>query len=378
MKLALIHYSAPPVIGGVERVVGEQVALFRDQGHHVTLACFEGGEGVRTDSFIPLSREATPRQLTAYLLAALSGMDAVLMHNVGTMPFSLNLTSALRSLAEQLPSIRWICWVHDLVAGSPDYARFLTPDSEAILRTACQHWEYVAVSPQRAGEVRDRLGIACTVIPNGLDLAATLNLCPKVAALAESKGWWDAELTLLHPARIVRRKSIETGIEVTAALADANVDARYLLTGAPDPHSPDSIAYGMTLQKLSTTRGVADRVYFLREYMPIGAVQLASLYAVADALFFPSVQEGFGLPILEAAAFRIPAFCADREPMRSLPGAIVFDPELPPARLSEWIIRQIETREAITSRNRLVKTYRWNAIYRNFLAPFLSHPQTSQ
>jgi glycosyltransferase involved in cell wall biosynthesis len=36
-----------------------------------------------------------------------------------------------------------------------------------------------------------------------------------------------------------------------------------------------------------------------------------SLYQMADALFFPSRQEGYGLPLIEAALHGVPVFCSD-------------------------------------------------------------------
>jgi glycosyltransferase involved in cell wall biosynthesis len=35
MRIALLHYSKPPVIGGVERVIGEQATALRELGHEV-------------------------------------------------------------------------------------------------------------------------------------------------------------------------------------------------------------------------------------------------------------------------------------------------------------------------------------------------------
>ena len=49
--------------------------------------------------------------------------------------------------------------------------------------------------------------------------------------------------------------------------------------------------------------------------------EVADLYALADALVFPSSSEGFGLPILEAAADRLPIVCSDLPVLRSLAGS---------------------------------------------------------
>jgi glycosyltransferase involved in cell wall biosynthesis len=56
---------------------------------------------------------------------------------------------------------------------------------------------------------------------------------------------------------------------------------------------------------------------------------LRAVYSLAEALIFPSLQEGFGWPVLEAQACGCPVFATGREPMTEIGGdaAIYFDPE---------------------------------------------------
>jgi glycosyltransferase involved in cell wall biosynthesis len=60
----------------------------------------------------------------------------------------------------------------------------------------------------------------------------------------------------------------------------------------------------------------------------VGAARLEELYAGACALVFPSLDEGFGLPPLEAMARAVPVVCARREPMVSILGQapLYFEP----------------------------------------------------
>lgn len=57
--------------------------------------------------------------------------------------------------------------------------------------------------------------------------------------------------------------------------------------------------------------------------------ELAEAYANADILMFPSLAEGFGLPILEAQAVGRPVVTSDRSPMKDVAGegALLVDPE---------------------------------------------------
>ena len=54
MNITLLHYAAPPVVGGVESVVGEHARLMAADGQQVTILA---GRGAQTDpriSFVEL------------------------------------------------------------------------------------------------------------------------------------------------------------------------------------------------------------------------------------------------------------------------------------------------------------------------------------
>ena len=57
--------------------------------------------------------------------------------------------------------------------------------------------------------------------------------------------------------------------------------------------------------------------------------ELLELYGSASGLVYPSLSEGFGVPILEATALGVPVITSDRDPMRELAGegTILVDPE---------------------------------------------------
>lgn len=58
---------------------------------------------------------------------------------------------------------------------------------------------------------------------------------------------------------------------------------------------------------------------------------LACLYASAFAYIFPSLEEGFGIPILEAMKFQVPVIISDRGSLQEVAGdaALVFNAESP-------------------------------------------------
>jgi glycosyltransferase involved in cell wall biosynthesis len=79
------------------------------------------------------------------------------------------------------------------------------------------------------------------------------------------------------------------------------------------------------LEKLVLHLDLADRVLFLGQ---VSDQQLARLYANARVFVFPSLVEGFGLPILEAMAHAVPVIASDRTSLPEVVGdaGIVLDP----------------------------------------------------
>jgi glycosyltransferase involved in cell wall biosynthesis len=75
--------------------------------------------------------------------------------------------------------------------------------------------------------------------------------------------------------------------------------------------------------------GIADDVRLLGW---VDDAELEGLYAAAALFAFPSLYEGFGLPVLEAMARGVPVACSDRGSLREVAGdaARRFDPERPP------------------------------------------------
>ena len=400
MKLLLLHFTAGRV-GGVETVIEAQAALFsRHGGHEVRVisgseAARDGVRHLQIPMLSPgheLSREAQREldagapgenfsELRATLVAQFAPLvreaAVVMLHNVLTMPFHLAWTSAMWQLAHENPTTRFIAWVHDLAARNVDYALpFRDREPWRLLAMAHPRIEYVAVSDLRKRELVDLTGLdeaLCRVIPNGVAPAELLALSPDVARLVEGRHIFENDLILLHPARLVRRKNIELGLRLVAELKQRGVRATYLVTGPPDAHSEQSAACARELAILKEELGLEGEALFLHELFAVTRRDLVSLYAVSDALFFPSRQEGFGLPPLEAALQRLPIFCADIEPMNALPRhhMTTFAPTTPPGKLAALIVETLARDEAFRARKQVLREFSWEAIYARHLGPLL-------
>ncbi|RYD65712.1 MAG: hypothetical protein EOP84_31700, partial [Verrucomicrobiaceae bacterium] len=288
VKIALLHYSAAPVIGGVERVLEQHARLLSGGGHEVTIICGTGAQTENTPEapvrlvLLPELAASHPRvklaqteitlensdteytSLRDFLLEELrslvGGCDVVFLHNVCTMPFHVALTEGLWLLSADLPRTRFICWLHDLAAVNPDY-RIPQGLPWDLLRRANERFEYVAVSDLRQRQMAELTGLPperCTVIPNALDLIKELDLTPQIEHLTKSLNLLEADVVLLQPTRLLSRKNVELSIHVTAALNGEAIRACLLVTGAPDPHNSASASYGEHLLSLRKQHGLHD------------------------------------------------------------------------------------------------------------------------
>ncbi len=365
MNVALLHYTASPIIGGVERVMEEHARLFAEHGHRVTVLCQRGG----AQDAVRLPEENSTEAQAAALRPVLAAQDIVFLHNVLTMPFHPALTGALWRVMDGLPRVRFVAWVHDVAACNPDYAP-VAP----IFAKAHGRCEYVAVSPLRARQFAEVAGTPadhCAVIPNGIDPARVLGLPENVAQLALRHGLLDGRMVLLHPTRLVRRKNVEMSIAVAREFAQRGTPATVLVTAADDPHSAASRALGDRLRGECAADG---GVIFAGDHFGVGDAELAGLYRLADALLFPSRSEGFGLPLIEAALHRLPVFCSDIEPLRELlhEGAARFSPDADPGHVASLIGETLAASPAFRERRRVLREYAWGAIYRRHLAGLLA------
>jgi glycosyltransferase involved in cell wall biosynthesis len=365
MNIALVHYTAAPVIGGVERVMEEHARLFASHGHRVTVLCRRGGgpDAVRLPEDLSVDAQA------AALQSALAGQDIVFLHNVLTMPFSPALTEALWRVIDELPRVRFVAWVHDVAACNPDY-----PGTAPVFSRAHPRCEYVAVSPLRARQFAAVTGLPaarCTVVPNGIDPARVLGLSGKIAEFVERHGLLDGRILLLHPTRLVRRKNVELSIAVGREFAQRGTPATVLVTAAEDSHNESSRLLGGELRREGGDEGGH---FFMGDHLAVDDDALAGLYRLADALLFPSRSEGFGLPLLEAALHRLPVFCSDIEPLRDRlrETAVLFPPDAEPARVAAIIQETLAASPAFRERKRVLGEFSWGAIYRQHLASLLA------
>ncbi len=127
----------------------------------------------------------------------------------------------------------------------------------------------------------------------------------------------------------VRRphKNQATLVEAFARLASCAPDLTLVCVGQPDPRFPDR------LPGLVRAAGLQGRVQLVGD---ADEQRLLQLYRYADLFAFPSLIEGFGLPLLEAMAAGVPVVASDAAAvMETSRRAATIVPALDPQRWAQ-------------------------------------------
>lgn len=230
---------------------------------------------------------------------------------------------------------RRITTFHDLFFMSGDYS---TPDFRQrftrLAREAAERADLIiCVSAFTAGQVASLLGVArdrLRVIHHGVHLPASLT-APR-------------EPVVLHVGAIQRRKNVPVLIEAFEEAAPH--PWRLVLAGGT------GYGAGETLSRIERSPA-RDRIE-MTGWIPDEALQ--QWYRRVSVFAFPSLDEGFGIPVLEAMAHGLPVICSNRSALPEVYGdaAMPASPNDP----AEWafclrqLMAQQEERQAWGQRGR--------------------------
>jgi glycosyltransferase involved in cell wall biosynthesis len=233
----------------------------------------------------------------------------------------VDLVHSLASTAPLWGRFRRVVTVHDLI-----YARF--PDAHSGLRDKGMR-VLVPAAARRSTRViadshstRDDLIALLGMRPERIDVVPLgLGNVPHDASPPEAET--RARLNL-GARRVLLSLSAKRPHKNLAALVGA-------LARIPPAERPVLVVpgyatwYEQELRESAARAGVIDDVRFLGW---ASDAELEGLWAIAEVFVFPSLYEGFGLPVLEAMARGVPVACSNASSLPEVAGeaALLFDP----------------------------------------------------
>lgn len=163
-------------------------------------------------------------------------------------------------------------------------------------------------------------------------------------------------------------KNLPRLIEAFSILSPRFPELKLVITGKPDPLYPEAEE---TTQRL----GLKDKVVFSGL---VSEEELISLYNHATAYVFPSLYEGFGLPILEAMQCGTPVCASNVSSIPEIagkakdgkPNAVLFDPENPQdiaEKIESVLTNPTLQKELIEKGLQRVKAFSWAKMAKQIL-----------
>jgi glycosyltransferase involved in cell wall biosynthesis len=405
-----MHYSAPPVVGGVEGVIEAHVRTFAEAGYPVAVIAGHGESDAlpaeveyiqvpEMDTRHPEIAEVTSEleggsvpsafdhltdHLAETLAPKLNRFDNLIVHNALTKRFNLPLTAALFKLLDLGVIAHLIAWCHD-IGWTSEHSRPNLHEGYPwdLLRTYREDVTYVVVSEQRRQALARLFKCPAEeihVIYNGVAPAFLLGLTQEGHRLVDRLDLLANDLIVLMPVRVTQAKNIELALRMVAAMKAQGESVKLVLTGPPDPHDEESMAYFRDLQALRRDLDVDDEMRFVFESGPdaeegftIDMAIVADLLRVCDLVFMPSHREGFGMPVLEAGLVGKPMVCTAVPAAREIGGedVMVIPPDGDPHQIAGRILSFVDEMPMQRLRRRVRRGYTWRAIFERDIEPLL-------
>ncbi len=328
MKIATTTLGCDGGLSGIGRYASALLERWTDDNVDLSIH----GHDSDWNAFIPSDRKVDWHPVSEHWKKPLPSVlwHQVMLPHLARKADVLFLPAANRRLsyAHTVPSVGT---VHDCssfhIHGKYDRARDLY--IKRVLPRLMQRLDHVVtVSESTRRDLIDLCGVRpqdITVIPLAADTSTFFPRDPEASELRLKQRFGIAAPFLLYTSRIEHPG--KNHVRLIAAFENLKKQYRIphqLVLVGPDKERAAEVHRAAALSSASAA-------IILTGSVP--AADLPHLYSAADALIFPSLYEGFGLPILEAIACGTVVACSDRSSMPEVAGncAVLFDPEDPAA-----------------------------------------------
>jgi glycosyltransferase involved in cell wall biosynthesis len=320
-KVALNALFLQRRMGGIETYVRELVPALLALPQAPALEIFvtpSGREALQDEPWVGDVELVTPpiaRLPMTKAISELTLVGALADRRRADVVHSVAMIGPVRSRASSVVTIPDVTWWRD-PSTVPSATRLMW---RAFVPLGARHARRVIVlSHVAAREVSEDLGIPPTridVVPLGAGTSSENGAGGRDIRAAWQLGGGPV---LLAVSGLAPHKNVGVAIDAMTTILERRPDAILVVPGNPTRH-------GRELIDRAESRGVAAAVRF-PGWVDQG--DLEALYRIAACLLFPSMREGFGLPVLEAMARGLPVISARASAMPEVAGdaALYFDP----------------------------------------------------
>ena len=411
MKICIIHYSYPPVIGGVETIVYSHAHLFQKHGFQTKVLCGTGKAGneglevklfpefnslgltnpalrekINSESFFDKDFHDLSARILSILEKECQDFDIIIAHNILSLTLNPALGYALKHYAESRREKRFISWTHDVLFDVTESGMstlsLSNPELKALMYTPLKNVSYVAISQHLKNTMSKLMNLPddkIKVISNGVNIPSFLNFNPLTVKIIDKYDLLNKSPLLFLPSKIMPHKQIEITIKLLAELKNLYKNPFLVISAKRFPHSNLDDEYVNSITSMIQTLGLKKDVCILTDELGKDNLQdyevVKDIYLLSDLIVNLSRHENFGLPILEGGLSKTPMLCS------KLPA---FE-EIEPVNLN-YIDTDIETPKDIANKTKNIlsqskeisllssikKTYNLESIFKRDIEPFLN------
>jgi len=375
MKVIFDFRKYDGVVGGVEQGVIQIVKYITGIEHSVVILCkrnrIEGVKNIFTEgkhlSIIPMDVTSHAMSLKNAIIDSTTIQEIALSEKADIIHFFYNWSFPFR---KKTPSI---LTVHDVIPFTFREAMGLYRNIflyKPGIRMACRLNDIIAtVSVFSKQDIAKKVGVPhdkIRVIPNGLREENS-----KDPSLEEElkKRFEIKDAFILNVGGIHERKNIVRLIHAFARLVNLNgYSGKLLITGSVSGAPYQNKMKSMCDASVRET-GMENRIIFTGF---ISEKELDSLFRMADFLIYPSLYEGFGIPVLEAMKMGLPVITSNTTAMPEVAGdaAYLADPtniEEMTSVMSELLQNRQRRKEMIEKGLERARAYTWQNASESYL-----------
>lgn len=406
-RIGLIHYTYPPVIGGVEKVIYDHAQLFSRYDYDVTVFAGEGhsdnpkiklkiipefkslrvtnpdlferilNEKVFSDDFIKFSDKIFEKIENAF-----KDIDVFIIHNVLNLTLNLCLNQALSKYIKKHTNKKFIGWMHD-IALNPERKKkdFANPVIGEMIYQPIENVKYVGISHFLKERLNEEFGFSTkfmTIISNGIDLNTFLNLHPITQKIIKNHKIFLYDYLIFYSGKVLKYKNVDITINIIDELKKQNKNPLMIISAKGSPHNIKN-NYIQEIKTMIKQLSLEKNIIFIEDEIEDKSNGdsfeiVKDFYRLSDIVINLSSFENFGLPLIEAGINKTPLIVNDISVFKEIDNVNIHFVDIDnesPGQIASKIRLIIEGNQQIGFFKKIKKNFNLEKIFVNNIIPLI-------
>lgn len=404
-KIGIIHYSYPPIIGGVEIMVKQQATLFAKHGYEITVFAGEGVSDRADIKLVEIPEIKSLRNLNNVLYEEilnqkelsqeffdlsnliyeklclnLKDIDVLIIHNMLTLKFNMAFNYAFKKYVEENPDKKYIAWTHDV---SLDLERkrftFVNNQVEELIYKPFPNVFYVGISHFLKKTLEDMIGFpkdSVHVIHNSIPIQDFLSLNTTTNKLIEKYRLLDSYPLIFLPGKMMPHKNIDVVLKVLSELKKTYEFPKLVISARAFHHNKNK-EYIEKIDSIIHELSLESNIMVIQDEIGNDEIDdfdvIKDFYKICDVILFLSSYENFGLPILEAGVTKNIIICSDLEVFHEVSSENVYFVNIsePSSEIGKFVADVLSGEKSAKLFREVKEKYNLNTVFKKQILPLI-------